>query len=370
MAGNYCKVVSPAPRGVWHELLESDPGANIYQTPAWLDAICATGGYKDASRLYETAAGEQLVLPMVRRAWLPRVLAVEESLPAGWGTGGLVATRPLNSEDITAVWCDLISQRAASIRIRPENLAVEGWDTAHTPPGVRVNRPIKHVIDLHVNFERVWRERFKGKVRTAVRKAERAGLVVEWGCSDRFVREFYDLYLSWISRRAGECGLPKSIMLLRAEPLRKYRAVAEKLGADCRIWIARLNNRPIAAIITLIHGAYANYWRGCSDKSLSGPVRANDLLQRFAIEYACNSGCRYYNMGWSPTASLAAFKSTFGALPRQFPVYTLDRIPLTQVDDSRSSLARSAKQFLQHRKPGRSLRASSSPLAISVEDGL
>jgi hypothetical protein len=81
MAGNYSKVVSPAPRAVWHELLESDSGANIYQTPAWLDAICATGGYKDASRPYETAVGEQLVLPMIRRAWLPRALR-----PAGAGT--------------------------------------------------------------------------------------------------------------------------------------------------------------------------------------------------------------------------------------------------------------------------------------------
>ena len=362
MAGNHFVVVTPAPRRVWRELLESNPRVNIYQTPAWLDAICATGGYKDASRLYETAAGEQLILPMVRRTWMPPALAVEESLPAGWGTGGLVATRPIKAEDITAVWRDLITQRAASIRIRPENLAVESWDIAHAPPGVRVNRPIKHVIELPGSFESVWRERFKGKVRTAVRKAERAGLVVEWGSSDRFVREFYELYLGWISRRAAERGLPKSLMLLRAEPLRKYHAVAEKLGADCRIWIARLDNRPIAAIITLIHGIYANYWRGCSDKGLSGPVRANDLLQRYAIEYACDAGCRYYNMGWSPTASLGAFKGTFGALPQQFPVYTFDRIPLTQVDHLRSSLTRGAKWFVQYRKPGRSRRAPRSLL--------
>jgi hypothetical protein len=370
MAGNYLKVVSPAPRAVWHELLASDPAANVYQTPAWLDAICETAGYQDASRLYETSSGEQIVLPMVRRAWMPRALAVEESLPAGWGTGGLVATRPIKAEDITAVWYDLIGQRSASIRIRPENLAVEGWDTAHAPAGVRVNRPIKHVIDLNVSFESVWRERFKGKVRTAVRKAERTGLVVEWGSSEKFVREFYDLYLSWISSRAGEFGLPKSLMLLRAEPFRRYHTVAEKLGTDCRIWIARLDKKPIAAIITLIHGAYANYWRGCSDKSLSGPVRANDALQRFAIEYACNAGCRYYNMGWSPTASLAAFKRSFGALPQQFPVYTLDRIPLTRADDLRSSLARSAKRFLQHRKWGRSLPASSSSLDTAAEDAV
>jgi len=347
MVGNL-KVVSPAPRRVWRELLASDAEANVYQTPAWIDAVCAAGGYQDSSRLYVTAAGEQLVLPMVRRTGMPQVLTVEESLPASWGTGGLVATRTVRSEDIMAVWRDLLTQRAAGIRIRPENLTVAAWDAAQAPASVRVERPIKDVIDLDGGFENVWAERFKGKARTAVRKAERAGLVVEWGSSDRFVREYYDLYRGWTSRRAGEQGLPKSLMLRRAEPLRKYQAVAEKLGVACRIWIARLDEEPIAAIITLIHGVYANYWRACSNKELSGPVCANHLLQRFAIEYSCKAGCRYYNMGWSPTASVAAFKRSFGALPRQFPLYTFDRLPLTQMEDFRSGLARSAKRFLKH----------------------
>ncbi len=344
------KVVSPAPRRVWRELLASDAAATICQTPAWLDAICAAGGYEDSSRLYVTAAGEHLVLPMVRRTGMPHVLTVEESLPAAWGTGGLVAASTVRPEDIMAVWRDLLTQRAAGIRIRPETLTAAAWDAAQTPPSVRATRLIRHVIDLDGGFESVWAERFKGKARTAIRKAERADLVVEWDSSGRFVREYYDLYRAWISRRAGEDGLPKSLMLRRAEPLQKYQAVAEKLGVACRIWIARLDEEPVAGIITLIHGAYANYWRGCSDKERSGPVCANNLLQRFAIKYACKSGCRYYNMGWSPTAPLAAFKCSFGALPREFPVYTFDRLPLTQMEGFRSGLVRSAKRFLEHCK--------------------
>lgn len=352
MAGKHFNVVSPAPRRVWRELLASDPVANIYQSPAWLDAICATGGYKDTSRLYETAAGEQFILPMVRRARMPRALMAEASLPPAWGTGGLVASRPVRAEDITAVWGDLLAQRAASIRIRPETLTVAAWDAAQVPPSVRVNREIKHVIDIDVGFERVWGERFDRKVRKNVRKAERAGLVVESDASGRFIPEFHDLYLGWISRRAGEHGLPKSLMLQRAEPLLKYQAVAEKLGSACRVWIAQLNKEPVAALITLIHGVYANSWRGYSNKELSAPVAANDLLLRIAIEYACNAGCQYYNMGWSGTASLAAFKRSFGAVPRQFPVYIFDRIPLTQFEALKSGLTRSVKRLLEHASRG------------------
>ena len=81
MAGNLFQGRQPGAEGSLARATEPDSGANIYQAPAWLHAICATGGYKDASRPYETAAGEQLVLPMIRRAWLPRALR-----PAGAGT--------------------------------------------------------------------------------------------------------------------------------------------------------------------------------------------------------------------------------------------------------------------------------------------
>jgi hypothetical protein len=88
-------VVSPAPRDVWCDLIQSDPEALPYQSPAWLDAICLTGGYEDASRLYELPGGQQLILPLVRRTSLPAALAWEASLPPGWGMGGLIARRPL-----------------------------------------------------------------------------------------------------------------------------------------------------------------------------------------------------------------------------------------------------------------------------------
>ncbi len=83
-------VTSPAPRDVWQNLINSDPEALVTQTPAWIDCICALGGYEDASRLYETPQGRQLILPMVRQTGLPAALTTEASPPHGWGIGGLV----------------------------------------------------------------------------------------------------------------------------------------------------------------------------------------------------------------------------------------------------------------------------------------
>jgi len=58
-----------------------------------------------------------------------------------------------------------------------------------------------------------------------------------------------------------------------------------------------------------VHGENADYWRGYSRKDLAGPSRANNLLQRLAIEDACDAGCRYYSMGGSGVVPLSSGSS-------------------------------------------------------------
>jgi lipid II:glycine glycyltransferase (peptidoglycan interpeptide bridge formation enzyme) len=105
--------------------------------------------------------------------------------------------------------------------------------------------------------------------------------------------------------------------------------VARRFGAGCAVWIARLEGEPVAAIIILHFGAYAKYWRGAMNKELAAPVRANDLLQRLAIEDACSSGYRYYDMGGSRAGSpLATFKERFGGEAQVAHDLRMERIPL------------------------------------------
>jgi lipid II:glycine glycyltransferase (peptidoglycan interpeptide bridge formation enzyme) len=67
------------------------------------------------------------------------------------------------------------------------------------------------------------------------------------------------------------------------------------------------------------------------DKELAGPTRANYLLHRLAIEEACAAGCRYYDMGETGvSASLAQFKTRFGARPYAYAEYHLERLPITR----------------------------------------
>jgi hypothetical protein len=334
MNTNAFQVTSPAPRRIWEELLATDPQALITQTPAWLDALCAAGGYADASRLYELPGGRQLVLPLARRRGLPSALALTTSLPHGWGMGGLVAAGGAQPADVAAVWADLARREGLRFSARPNPLAAAAWAAA-TPAGAVAVPRLAHVLDLEGGFERVWTKRFSSSTRNQMRKAERAGLEVECDTTGRLVPVFYDLFRQSLDRWAGQQHEPLALARWRGrwrDPLRKFELLAERLGEACRIWVAWHQGRP-AATIMVLQGTNAHYTRGAMDKEVAGPTRANDLLHRLAIEDACRAGCRHYHMGESGSSGpLAHFKERLGATPHQYAEYRLERFPITSGD--------------------------------------
>jgi hypothetical protein len=169
------------------------------------------------------------------------------------------------------------------------------------------------------------------------------------------VPEFYDLYLRWTEQRARRSGLPRPLALdiaRRREPLRKFETVMGLPGDGSRLWLARHEGVAVAGIITLVHGQHASFYRGWSDMALAGPVRANNMLQRVAIEDACVAGCRYYSLGESGgVATLERFKRTLGSAPAFALECTLERIPLSRLQEVRARVEGSAARLLSHR-PG------------------
>ena len=327
------RVTSPAPRDPWETALSRDPNALVSHTPAWIDRLCTFGGYDDASRLYELPGGRSLVLPMVRHGQMPGSLASEASLPFNWEAGGVVAPGGVRPEDLAVVFDDLRRRAALRTSLRPSPLDAEAW-AATRPPGVIVPR-LAHVLDLEGGFARVWRERFSGTARTAVRKAERSGLAVERDTTGKLVPVLYELYERSLDRWAEQQHEPRALARWRGrrrDSLGKLELIADTPGEACRILVAWRDGQPAAAILVL-QGTNASYARGMMDKELAGPTRANYLLHRIAIEEACEAGCRYYDMGETgPSTSLAQFKTRFGARPRNYAEYHIERLPFTAMD--------------------------------------
>jgi hypothetical protein len=77
------------------------------------------------------------------------------------------------------------------------------------------------------------------------------------------------------------------------------------------------------------------------DKQLAGPLRANELLHRMAIEEACEHGYRSYDMGLTrPASPLAAFKEKLGAVPSEAYSLRLERLPVEAARDASRNLVK------------------------------
>ncbi len=324
---------APAPRGLWREVLAADPYALASQSPEWIDALCATGRYADASRVYESAAGAPMILPLVRRTgpW-PSATAPRASMPPAWGMGGLLCGSPVERRDVEAVVCDLTGQPALRTTIRPNPLHAAPWSQAAGPDAIALPRRA-HVLDLAAGADGVWAR--APKLRRGVRKAERSGLEVRCGHDDELVDAFHMLLGLSVERWAAMQHEPLALArrrALRRDPRSKFARIAAALGPAMRIWVAFREGEPVAAIVVLV-GRDASYTRGAMDKRPAAATHANDLLHWLAIRDACEAGCRRYQMGETGrSASLAAYKERLGARSVDYAEYRFERLPLTRAD--------------------------------------
>jgi hypothetical protein len=359
--GSSVRYLGRAHHDVWDRLVADEMSVLPFQTPRWLDCVCAAGHWNDASRLYESADGRLLILPLATRRARPEALAVHASLPPGWGTGGLVASGGPTPGEVTAVLTDLAAQSWLQVRLRPTFCAASAWPAAAAPDIAMTERSV-HVLDLTGGMDAVWSHRFSSGTRRGLRiaraRAESGDVHIDCGNSPNLVAAFYDLYLRWVDRRARARGVPVLLArhrAQRAEPVRKFEVVARTMGPACRIRVARVEGRPVAATITLLAKGTAVYWRGHDDRAIAGPLRVPDLLHLAAIEEACAAGCLAYEMGESGgVASLERNKAKFGARPHQIAEYHLERLPLTRLQKRLGRVTTQLERALSTRRGPRS----------------
>jgi Acetyltransferase (GNAT) domain len=271
-----------------------------------------------------------MVLPMVARG-LANLSITEESLPAGWGYGGLVAASMPTVEEIDTVYTDLARHRALEQRLSPNMLQGEVWRRALSTRGASLIVRRGHAIDLQGGIDSVWR-RFKDATRRSVRTAERAGVTVERDTTGRLLGTFNELWRDSVRRWADQDGEPLWRALERGRrddhPTR-WRRIMERSAGAVAVWIASHGGRPIAGIIVL-RGPNDHYTRGVMIKDLAGPTRANHLLHWLAIQDACGRNASWYQMGRSGRGDdgVGRFKENLGASAYEYPELHLKRTPL------------------------------------------
>ncbi len=314
---------------LWQRVLSADPNSMVTQSPEWMDALASLGTWVDATRFYEMSGGRLVVLPMARRT---RV-GIEASPPPAWGFGGLLAEGGVTEDDVRVVLADLDGRLRIRQSIRPNPLLTSAWERGASPPWTAVPR-LAHVIDLREGSDGVW-ARFHKDVRKRVRRAERLGVEVECDTTGRLIPILYELLQRSIVRWASNQNEPVRLTRLRArrrDPIEKFQAMANHLGSQFKLWVARHEGHPVAANLVL-QGQNAHTTRLVMDRDLAATGSATSLLEWHAIQEACRAGCGHYHMGESgSSASLAKSKERFGALGQRYFEYRRERLPLSTVD--------------------------------------
>lgn len=316
---------------LWRDLYLRDRNALATQSPEWAESVVEAGRFASAPQLFRFDDGSRAVLPLFTRgigalhyAWSP---------PPAWGFGGPLAEDDLSSPKIAAMLAQLEERHCVGLKIRPNPLTADIWAAAARPGWAAIPR-LAHVVDLSGGFEAV-RGRFRSNAGTYIRRAQKLGVEVEVGNSARMIDEFHGLLQQSILRWARKQHEPAMLARLRGrrrDPREKFATMAANMGDRFRLYVARIDGRPVASILVLL-GRQTHYTRGAIDETLAGESRAAYLLQATAIEDACRLGSTHYHMGETGTSSsLAQFKSRFGAIAVPYAEYRYERVPLARMD--------------------------------------
>jgi hypothetical protein len=186
----------------------------------------------------------------------------------------------------------------------------------------------------------------------SIRKAEKAGVVVRVGASEKDLRAFYDLYARTMRRRRV---LPR--------PYRQMAAAREYLPKGVfRLTLAEHEGRVVAGSLWHSFGSTIDLLYAGSDERYLD-ARPNHALYWEAIRWGTEQGHTELDLGHAkPGSGLAKFKESWGTEPIQ--EYRYDYVPgsprtaLHSADTSKAVIA-----------PGRVLegRESTNVLARAVE---
>jgi len=169
-----------------------------------------------------------------------------------------------------------------------------------------------HTLDLTPS-ESVLLKQTDSAVRRAIRKAEQAGVTVEFSTSLESVETFYRL-LAYTRRRHG----------VPPQPFAFFRNLQQRILAPGQgtIAIARLNGQPIASALYLFAGKSVIYKYGASDERHQ-QVRANNLVMWRAISTFARQGFTALDFGRTSldNPGLRTFKLSWGT--RETPEHYL-----------------------------------------------
>jgi Acetyltransferase (GNAT) domain len=320
--------IDPLSDSRWDELVARHPSASVFHQRGWLEALKSTYGYMPFA-LTTTPPDQALKNGMALcrvSSWLTGTRLV--SLPFADHCEPLVDSHEDAAEFMKWLRAECEGGRCKYVEVRPLSaleLAPEELGPSHSYSF--------HALDIRLPEGQLFEKLHKDSVQRKIRRAEKEGLSYEAGRSEQLQKEFYRLLL--MTRRRHR---------LPPQPRIWFKNLVECMGDRALIRVARKNNVPVAAVLTLQHGSSAVYKYGCSDERFHNLGGMPMLFWRL-IQESKRSGMETIDFGRSDIENngLIAFKNKWGTVRSTLTYY---RYPVCKESPALSNWdSRTARQF-------------------------
>jgi hypothetical protein len=282
----------------WAELVFGHPRGSVFHTPAWLEALQRTYGYRSVA--FTTSP-----------PGVPLINGLVASQVNSWLTGRRLVSLPFsdhceplvdNSMDLRALVSGMEESSNRDglryLEIRPRSLDLQGISAlSQSSYSYAV-----HELNLRPDLDSMYRNIHKSTQRN-IQRAAREGLAYQEGRCKYLLDHFFRLYVS-TRRRLGVPPQPKNW----------FRNLIACFGEALEIRVAFRGLQPISALLMLRHKNTVTYKYGCSDARYNQFGATHSLFWRI-IQEAKEGGMRVLDLGRSEqeNSGLITFKDRWGA---------------------------------------------------------
>ncbi len=296
------------PADEWRAYVEAHPEGSIYHLPQWREVLAESFHHQPFYFFARNGEGKLSgILPLFQvKSWLTGNRLV--SLPFSYICGPIADSDTVLNELVSAAekLSDKLKCRYLEIRMMrpaPLNLEVSNYFSTY-------------VLNL-ADSQEVWKKLHQKGVRWAVGKAKKDGVTVKLDNTADGVKIFNNL--NQMTKK--NLGVP-------AHPLYFLNNIARKLPDCSKLYLAYVNEKPIAGIVTISFKDTVCYAYGASDSNYLS-YHPNDLAIWRTIEESCEKGYHYFDFGKTApdNEGLIRFKKHWGTEPKTMYYYYYPKIP-------------------------------------------
>jgi hypothetical protein len=287
----------------WQAAALACPYATFFHSPFWTRlAQAGIPGARSATLNTVLPSGTHVVYPLLTAG---RRSGPVMSTYAGC-YGGPIAVGKLSGQDYSELHGRLCRAFKGPIKITTNPLAPHQF----LPARYRATREDQtQILELEKDFA-VVRARFSRGHRSAIGKAQRAGITVSAAESRSEFEDYYGMYRASLARwgAMASSDYPWAVFAAASQ-------LAQEVPEHVRLWLAKRDGELLAGALVFYWNRHAVYWHGAAYEQ-HFRLRPTNLLFATVIANACERGFAYFD--FNPSGGHdgpAEFKRRFGAKP-------------------------------------------------------